>query len=45
LDQSDVFFTDFASGRAAPDRTLSRTLFQDARLKIVLFGFAAGQVI
>jgi quercetin dioxygenase-like cupin family protein len=26
-----------------PDGTLSRTLFQDAKLKAVLFGFAAGQ--
>lgn len=26
-----------------PDGTLSRTVYQDSRLKVVLFGFAAGQ--
>jgi quercetin dioxygenase-like cupin family protein len=37
-------FADVAAEVEAPsDGTLSRTLFQDDRLKVVLFGFAAGQ--
>lgn len=37
-------FADLAAEVETPcDGTLSRTLFQDDRLKVVLFGFAAGQ--
>jgi quercetin dioxygenase-like cupin family protein len=44
VDQPFVFFADLAREVAPPaDGTLSRTLFQDAKLKVVLFGFAAGQ--
>ncbi|HEY1379953.1 MAG TPA: cupin domain-containing protein [Gemmataceae bacterium] len=44
MDQPFVVFADLAREVAPPaDGTLSRTLFQDAKLKAVLFGFAAGQ--
>ena len=44
MDQSYVYFTDLAREVEPPaDGTLSRTLYQDAKLKVVLFGFAAGQ--
>jgi quercetin dioxygenase-like cupin family protein len=37
-------FVDLAAEVEPPaDGTLSRTLYQDDRLKVVLFGFAAGQ--
>jgi quercetin dioxygenase-like cupin family protein len=37
-------FADLAAEVEPPtDGTLSRTLYQDDRLKVVLFGFAAGQ--
>lgn len=39
-----LFFTDIAEQvEPPPDGTLSRTVYQDERLKVVLFGFAAGQ--
>jgi quercetin dioxygenase-like cupin family protein len=39
-----TFFADLARQLEPPvDGTLSRTLYQDDRLKAVLFGFAAGQ--
>ena len=39
-----IFFADLATEIQPPvDGTLSRTLYQDDRLKVVLFGFAAGQ--
>jgi quercetin dioxygenase-like cupin family protein len=39
-----TFFVDAAAEVEPPaDGTLSRTLYQDDRLKVVLFGFAAGQ--
>jgi hypothetical protein len=39
-----TFFADLAAKVQPPsDGTLSRTLYQDDRLKVVLFGFAAGQ--
>jgi quercetin dioxygenase-like cupin family protein len=39
-----TIFADLASEVEPPsDGTLSRTLFQDDRLKVVLFGFATGQ--
>ena len=39
-----TLFLDLAREAPPPqDGTLSRTLFQDDRLKVVLFGFAAGQ--
>jgi quercetin dioxygenase-like cupin family protein len=39
-----TLFSDVGSQVEPPaDGTLSKTLFQDERLKIVLFGFAAGQ--
>jgi quercetin dioxygenase-like cupin family protein len=39
-----TFFADLAAEIEPPsDGTLSRTLYQDDRLKVVLFGFAAGQ--
>jgi quercetin dioxygenase-like cupin family protein len=38
------YFADVASEVEPPvDGTLSRTLYQDDRIKVVLFGFAAGQ--
>jgi quercetin dioxygenase-like cupin family protein len=44
MDQPYVYLADLAREVAPPaDGTLSRTLFQDAKLKAVLFGFAAGQ--
>ncbi len=44
MDQPFVYVADLAREVTPPaDGTLSRTLFQDARLKAVLFGFAAGQ--
>jgi quercetin dioxygenase-like cupin family protein len=44
MDPSYVYFTDLAREVEPPaDGTLSRTLFQDAKLKAVVFGFAAGQ--
>ena len=37
-------YLDLAAELAPPaDGTLSRTIFQDERLKVVLFGFSAGQ--
>lgn len=39
-----TWFRDLASELSIPaDGTLSRTIYQDERLKAVLFGFAAGQ--
>lgn len=39
-----TYFADVAAEVQPPaDGTLSRTLYQDDRLKVVLFGFAAGQ--
>jgi quercetin dioxygenase-like cupin family protein len=39
-----TYFGDVAAEVEPPDDgTLSRTLYQDDRLKVVLFGFAAGQ--
>jgi quercetin dioxygenase-like cupin family protein len=39
-----TYFVDVAAEVEPPtDGTLSRTLYQDDRLKVVLFGFAAGQ--
>jgi quercetin dioxygenase-like cupin family protein len=39
-----TYYLDVAAEVDPPtDGTLSRTLYQDARLKVVLFGFAAGQ--
>jgi quercetin dioxygenase-like cupin family protein len=39
-----TWFADLAAEVAVPeDGTISRTLYQDAGLKVVLFGFAAGQ--
>lgn len=39
-----TWFSDLAAQVAIPvDGTLSRTIYQDERLKAVLFGFAAGQ--
>jgi quercetin dioxygenase-like cupin family protein len=39
-----VYFADVAAGVDPPsDGTLSRTLHQDDHLKVVLFGFSAGQ--
>jgi quercetin dioxygenase-like cupin family protein len=44
LERSYVYFANLAGEvTPPPDGTLSRTLFQDDRLKSVLFGFAAGQ--
>ena len=44
MDKSYVFLADLAHEVEPPaDGTLSRTLYQDAKLKAVLFGFAAGQ--
>ena len=44
MDQSYVYLTDLAREVEPPaDGTLSRTLYQNAKLKVVLFGFAAGQ--
>jgi quercetin dioxygenase-like cupin family protein len=44
VDPSFTVFADLAREVTPPaDGTLSRTLFQDAKLKVVLFGFAAGQ--
>jgi quercetin dioxygenase-like cupin family protein len=39
-----TFLSDLAlQVETPPDGTLSRTLYQDERLKVVLFGFSAGQ--
>jgi len=39
-----TYFADLAAQIEVPkDGTLSRTLYQDERIKVVLFGFAAGQ--
>lgn len=39
-----TFIADLATQVAPPaDGTLSRTVYQDERLKVVLFGFSAGQ--
>jgi quercetin dioxygenase-like cupin family protein len=44
VEQSFLYLADLAREVVPPpDGTLSRTLFQDAKLKAVLFGFAAGQ--
>jgi quercetin dioxygenase-like cupin family protein len=44
MDQPYIHFADLAREVVPPaDGTLSRTLFQDAKVKVVLFGFAAGQ--
>ncbi len=41
---SYTYFSDLAQEAQPPDRgTLSRTLFNDDRLKVVLFGFAQGE--
>jgi quercetin dioxygenase-like cupin family protein len=39
-----MYFTDLAQEARPPEKgILSRTLFNDDRLKVVLFGFAAGE--
>ena len=39
-----TYFADLAAEVEPPaDGTLSRTIYQDERLKVVLFGFASGQ--
>ena len=44
MDPAFTRFVDLAAEVEPPsDGTLSRTLFKDDRLKVVLFGFAAGQ--
>ncbi|HEY3395929.1 MAG TPA: cupin domain-containing protein [Lacipirellulaceae bacterium] len=44
MDSLYTYFADMAAEVEPPaDGTLSRTLYQDDRLKVVLFGFAAGQ--
>lgn len=44
MDQPYVYFADLAREVTPPAAgTLSQTLYQDAKLKVVLFGFAAGQ--
>ena len=44
MNQPYWYFPDLVQEVTPPaDGTLSRTLYQDQRLKVVLFGFAAGQ--
>ena len=44
MDRAYLYLPDLACEVEPPaDGTLSRTLYQDAKLKVVLFGLAAGQ--
>ena len=44
MDKNYALFSDMAAEMTVPeDGTLSRTLYQDDRVKVVLFGFSAGQ--